>query len=278
MFSYKYTLIGHPLGHSMSPWIHERLFRLADHNAEYTLTDIAPEKLDASVDKLKAFRGFNVTIPYNTVFVNGEGQLFGTNTDCAGFRNSVGDIPAGSRVLLIGCGGVGRMMATECILQGAELTIVERDLERAQALAKELEASDFIRRWLESRSKEDPALQFHPIRVLGEAPAEDFDLLMNATPVGMYPKVDACPVSDEVIARSGRVFDVIYNPTETQLIQKAKALGKEAVGGSAMLVWQAAAAQSYWNNTRFDPNDVWALVGGMEQEVSRLFPPEGSGK
>lgn len=299
MFSYKYTLIGHPLGHSMSPWIHERLFRLADHNAEYTLTDIAPEKLDASVDKLKAFRGFNVTIPYktailphlsgmsddaklyqsvNTVFVNGEGQLFGTNTDCAGFRNSVGDIPAGSRVLLIGCGGVGRMMATECILQGAELTIVERDLERAQALAKELEASDFIRRWLESRSKEDPALQFHPIRVLGEAPAEDFDLLMNATPVGMYPKVDACPVSDEVIARSGRVFDVIYNPTETQLIQKAKALGKEAVGGSAMLVWQAAAAQSYWNNTRFDPNDVWALVGEMEQEVSRLFPPEGSGK
>ena len=293
MFLSKYTLIGHPLGHSMSPWIHERLFRLADQNAEYTLTDIVPEDLDASVDKLKSFRGFNVTIPHktailphlsemsddaklyqsvNTVFVNSEGKLSGTNTDCAGFRNSVGEIPAGSKVLLIGCGGVGRMMATECILNGAELTIVERDLDRAHALARELDESDLVRRWLEVRSKENPEQHFRPIRVLGEAPAEDFDLLMNATPVGMYPKVDACPVSDEIIARSKRVFDVIYNPTETQLIRKAKALGKEAIGGSAMLVWQAAAAQSYWNNTCFNKDDVWALVGEMEQEVNRLFP------
>ena len=294
----KYTLIGHPLGHSMSPWIHERLFRLAAHNGEYSLTDIAPEDLDASVNNLKQFRGFNVTIPYktaiiphlsdmsddaklyqsvNTVFVNGEGKMSGTNTDCAGFRLSVGEIPAGSKVLLIGCGGVGRMMATECILNGAELTIVERDLERAHALAKELETSDFIRKWHEQHSKENPEQRYRPIRVLGEAPEEEFDLLMNATPVGMYPKTDACPVSDAVIARSKRVFDVIYNPTETQLIRKAKALGMEAIGGSAMLVWQAAAAQSYWNNTRFDRDDVWGLVGEMEQEVNRLFPiREGS--
>ena len=276
---YKFTLIGHPLGHSMSPWIHERLFRLAGKEAEYTLTDIAPEDLGASVAELRKLRGFNVTIPYktailphlkqldelaeryqsvNTVYVNSDGELSGYNTDCAGFLHSVGDIPAGSRVLLIGCGGVGRMMATECYLHGTDLTIVERDLPRAQALADELLARF-------------PG-QNGSIRVLGEAPEEDFDLLMNATPVGMYPRVNACPVSDAVIARSGRVFDVIYNPTETQLIQKAKALGKEATGGSAMLVWQAAVAQSHWNNTRFNPDDIRVLVGEMEQEVNRLFP------
>lgn len=273
----KFTLIGCPLGHSMSPWIHERLFRLAGQTAEYTLTEIAPEKLATSVDDLRKLCGFNVTIPYktdilphlrgldelaeryqsvNTVAVNSEGELFGYNTDCSGFLHSVGEIPEGCRALLIGCGGVGRMMATECYLHGAVLTVVERDLDRAKALAAELEE------------------RFHKgaIRVLEAAPEEDFDLLMNATPVGMYPRTNACPVSDAVIARSGRVFDVIYNPTETQLIRKAKALGKEAVGGSAMLVWQAAVAQSIWNNTRFDPEDIWALVGEMQEEVDRLFP------
>ena len=273
---YRFTLIGHPLGHSMSPWIHERLFRLAGLTAEYTLTDIAPEDLAGSVDGLRRLRGFNVTIPYktdilphlkkldetveryqsvNTVAVNSDGELFGYNTDCSGFLHSVGEIPADGSVLLVGCGGVGRMMATECVLHGAALTVVERDLPRAQALAEELQR----------RFQTD-------IRVLEAAPEEDFDLLMNATPVGMYPKVNACPVSDDVIARSGRVFDVIYNPTETQLIRKAKALGKEAVGGSAMLVWQAAVAQSIWNNTRFDPAGIWALVTEMQAEVDRLFP------
>ena len=275
---YRFTLIGHPLGHSMSPWIHERLFRLAGLEAEYTLTDIAPEELNASVSELRKLRGFNVTIPYktailphlreldelaeryqsvNTVAVNSDGELFGYNTDCAGFLHSVGEIPEGSRVLLIGCGGVGRMMATECFLHGADLTITERDLPRAQALAEELR-----NRFPEQKGK---------LRILDKPPVEDFDLLMNASPVGMFPHADACPVDEEIIEHSGRVFDVIYNPTETQLIRKAKALGKEAVGGSAMLVWQAAVAESIWNNTRFAPEDVWALVRDMEDEVNRRF-------
>lgn len=280
---YRFTLIGHPLGHSMSPWIHERLFQLAGTDAEYTLTDIAPENLDASVAQLRKLHGFNVTIPYktavlphlkqldewaeryqsvNTVSVNSDGELFGYNTDCAGFLHSVGEIPEGSRVLLIGCGGVGRMMATECYLHGADLTVTERDLSRAQALASELE-----QRFSEVKSP----LKKGRIRILDKPPVEDFDLLMNATPVGMFPNTDACPVTDEIMEHSTRVFDVIYNPTETQLIQKAKALGKEAVGGSAMLVWQAAVAQSIWLNTRFNPEDIWALVKDMQEEVDRRF-------
>ena len=161
------------------------------------------------------------------------------------------------------------MMATECFLHGADLTIVERDLPRAQELAEELE-----RRFANGELSMPEDYRKGAVRVLGEAPDDDFDLLMNATPVGMYPKVNACPVSDAVIARSGRVFDVIYNPTETQLIRKARALGKEAVGGSAMLVWQAAVAESIWFNTHFKPEDIWALVEEMNAEVNRLFPAE----
>ena len=273
-----FTLIGHPLGHSMSPWIHERLFRLAGQEADYTLTDIPAGALPDRIASLRQLRGFNVTIPYktdiiphlagldelaaryqsvNTVAVNADGALSGYNTDCAGFLHSVGEIPEGSRVLLIGCGGVGRMMATECYLHGAQLTVTERDLPRAQALAGELQS-----RFPDAKGT---------VRVMEAPPAEDFDLLMNATPVGMYPRTDACPVADAVIERSGRVFDVIYNPTETQLIRRAKALGKDAVGGSAMLVWQAAVAQSIWNGTHFAPEDIWALVRDMQDEVDRQF-------
>lgn len=275
----KFTLIGCPLGHSMSPFIHKRLFALSGQEAEYSLTEIPADKLQASVEQLRTLCGFNITIPYktdiiphlakldetaeryhsvNTVFVGEDGALHGYNTDCTGFLRSVGEIPAGARLLLVGSGGVGRMMATECWLRGADLTIVERDLDRAHALAQELQA-----RFPETGST---------VRVLDAAPEdEQFDLLMNATPVGMYPKVDACPVSQRVIEHSTRVFDVIYNPTATRLVQTARELGKWAVGGSAMLVWQAVRAHEIWYGAQFALADIEALIREMEAEVDRQF-------
>ena len=68
------------------------------------------------------------------------------------------------------------------------------------------------------------------------------------------------------------VFDVIYNPTETQLIRKARSMGKNAVGGSAMLVWQAVRAHEIWNQETYNPEDIQKLIQDMEQEVNRLFP------
>ena len=78
----------------------------------------------------------------------------------------------------------------------------------------------------------------------------EIDVLVNATPVGMFPKVDNCPVNDEIIKNSKAVFDAIYNPLETQLVQKAKAFGNKAIGGMAMLVWQAVVAQQKWNDEK----------------------------
>lgn len=274
-----YTLIGHPLGHSMSPWIHDKLFAMSGREADYTLTDIAPEDLPGQMPVLNALDGYNITIPHKVAIIpliseldasaagyqsvncvaNRDGTAIGYNTDCVGFCRSIGRIGTHDRVLLIGCGGVGRMMATEVYLRGADLTITERNPALAESLAAEL-----LGRYPNAKGA---------IRVLETAPEDEtFRLLMNASPVGMYPNTDRCPVSDAVIANSERVFDVIYNPTETLLMRKARALGKQAIGGSAMLVWQAVRAHEIWYGFTYEQEAIEALIAEMEAEVNRLFP------
>ena len=97
-----------------------------------------------------------------------------------------------------------------------------------------------------------------------------FDLLINATPVGMYPKADACAVSDEVIGNCLSFFDVIYNPVETMLMKKARALGRTAVGGAAMLVHQAVKAHELWYGGKFAPEDISSIIMDVESEVDRM--------
>ena len=95
----------------------------------------------------------------------------------------------------------------------------------------------------------------------------NYDLLINATPVGMFPKVDACAVSDKVIENSGSVFDVIYNPIETLLMKKARAMGKTAVGGAAMLVYQAVKAHEIWYGGTFSNEDIAPIIKAVEDAV-----------
>lgn len=274
----KYALIGHPLGHSMSPLIHEKLFALSGiTDYSYELIDIAPEKLPDKLEMLRELRGFNITIPHKTAIIpmtdsmgesalrynsvnciaNNNGILTGYNTDCDGFLRSAELLPLGGRVLLLGCGGVGRMIAIEAALHGAELTIavIPQDLTLAQSVMAEI------------LSKCTGA----SVRIcLVTEISGEFDLLVNATPVGMYPKTDACAVSDEVIENCLSFFDVIYNPTETLLMKKARALGRTAVGGAAMLVHQAVKAHELWYGGQFDPADISKIVTDVENEVDRM--------
>jgi shikimate dehydrogenase len=274
----KYGLIGYPLGHSMSPLIHNKLFALSGiEDFSYELIEIAPEKLAESGDMLRELRGFNITIPHKTAIIpmadklgesaerynsvncisNDNGVMTGYNTDCDGFLRSAELLPLGGKVLLVGCGGVGRMIAIEAALHGAELTIAvlpdavkNAQLVMAEILAKCGNASVKI--------------------CLVNEIEGGFDLLVNATPVGMYPKVDTCPVSDEVIENSLSVFDVIYNPIETLLMRKARALGRTAVGGAAMLVYQAVKAHELWYGGEFDTEDISAIIKDVEAEVEKM--------
>lgn len=262
----KYAVIGHPIGHTMSPFIHSRLFELSGIKAEYGVIDIAPENLEQEYkNTLKKLDGFNITIPHkqniikhidgldkkaelygsvNTVdFKNGTAT--GYTTDPDGFLKALAsvDIKLQNRVVILGCGGVARTMAYEAVLAGSDLTLAVRpdDFELGKALCKEL-SENF------PNAKADCCL----ISQL----SGDIDVLINATPVGMFPKTQAQPVSDSVIAKTAALFDAVYNPLETVLVQKALANGSKAIGGMSMLVWQAVVAHEIWDGSTYDTDEV----------------------
>ncbi len=279
----KYALLGESLKHTMSPPIHRRLFELKNREFTYEIIELPPEALEGHAEYLKALAGFNITIPhkigiipycdkladsakrYNSVNCvdNKDGVHTGYNTDCDGFLATIRAMGAdlGGKVLLIGCGGVGRMMAIEAALAGADLVIavLESDIPLAEQAKKEIIAM-----------KSDAKVTI--VKNTEIDTSVSYDLLMNACPVGMYPRVEGCPVSDEVIEASKAVFDVIYNPRETVLIRKARTLGKKAAGGMAMLVWQAVKAHEIWDSDTYTDSEVQAIIEEMELQVEKDFP------
>ena len=278
----RYSLLGFPLKHTMSPPIHKRLFELSGRadNSEYFLSEIPNEELSGYYNEtLRNIRGYNITIPYKIGIIpylteldesaakygsvncvkNENGKAIGFNTDCKGFLRSVtengGDLSG--RVLQAGCGGVGRMMAIEAVCSGADLVVCVRNgsEEKVQPVI------DYREAHLDDENVAGSKITVvHADEISGH-----FDLLMNSTSVGMFPNVDECPVPDDAIKNSDMIFDVIYNPRDTQLIRKAEKFGKKAVGGMAMLVWQAVVAHEIWNGSEFKFSDIAKLISEMEE-------------
>ena len=279
----KFCLIGHPLGHSLSPQIHARLFELSGEKVEYSLQDIAPEELSSKFGFLSEFDGFNITIPhkmgiidycdelsdgakrYNSVncVKNGDKKI-GYNTDCIGFTKSIEMLGASlsSKVLLIGCGGVGRMMAIETALCGGELSIA--------ALKSDL---PLVEKVIEEIHEQAPDAHVRIAMISGNAiSAEDlhnekFDLLINSSPVGMFPKTDNMPCTEDVLDNVKYVFDAIYNPRDTLLTKTAAAKGCIVKSGMAMLVLQAVAAHEIWDGASYNNEDIEQLISDMEALV-----------
>ncbi len=278
----KYCILGETLKHTMSPPIHARLFELRNREFEYVIREIKPDDLKDSSGELNAMAGYNITIPHKVAIIdcidkldksakrynsvncvdNKDGVLTGYNTDCDGFLETVRSMGAdlSGEVLLIGCGGVGRMIAIESALAGASLNIavLESDIPLALQVEKEIKAM-----------KSDAEISIVLNTEIDKS--KTYDLLVNACPVGMYPKIENCPVSDEIIQKCNAVFDLIYNPSETKLMQKAKEMGKKAVGGMAMLVWQAVSAHRIWDGDEYTQNEVNGIIDEMNEIVKRDF-------
>ncbi len=278
-----YGVIGHPIGHTLSPFIHERLMKLSGIDGDYLVFDVPPDQLEVRFKtELSRLDGFNATIPHkqaviplldsadetaelygsvNTVAFAKDGEKVtssGCTTDGIGFVKALENagIEMGKTVTIAGCGGVGRVFANTCAKAGCRLNILECEaaLESARAFAESIN----------ERFGEGAAKAYLTADFSGES-----DLLVNATPVGMFPKVDACVVSDEVIASAKAIFDAVYNPSETLLVKKARALGKKAITGMTMLVYQAAAAQTFWNGSQFDPADIEQLAKDCFGELEK---------
>lgn len=279
-----YAILGYPLGHTLSPNIHERLFKLSGKEAEYIKLEISPEELTESYEKLSSLGGFNITIPHKVSIIdycdrldtgaarygsvncvkNGDEKV-GYNTDVLGFTKSIALLGAtlSSKVLLIGCGGVGRMMAIETALSGGELTIavLKSDEALVNAVVSEIK-----------KAKPDAKVNVVFINGAVVSPDDfsetpDFDLLVNASPVGMFPKVDRMPCDEGLLKSVRYVFDVVYNPRDTLLVKTAEKYGVKAMSGMAMLVLQAVAAHEIWNGSSFDENDIKTLISDMEALV-----------
>ena len=275
----RFAVIGHPIGHTMSPFIHKRLFELAGLKGDYTVLDVAPEELPVRIDELNALDGYNITIPNKQRIIpfldalDKKAELYGSvntvkngktrtgyTTDPDGFLKALASagIPFKGDVVIAGCGGVSRTFAYEAALAGCRVTIAVRpqSAEKQKALALEIENK----------------LGTEKINccLLSEISGEH-DLFINGTPSGMYPHTDEMPLSSKALAGFANVFDAVYNPLETKLIRAARANGSRVCGGMSMLVWQAVVAHEIWDGTVYDTADIDLLIEESAGEQERKF-------
>ena len=244
-------LIGHPVGHSLSPLIHRTAYEALGMGWHYGLMDVLEADLPSVLAAIDGARvvGANVTIPYkqrvfelldactdtaravgavNTLFVE-NGKLKGHNTDVDGFLAPLHTLGATAprSALILGSGGAARAVAHALtgVLGWKAVTVAARNPATARAL---------------------PGVKALPWDERSEAAAKA-DLIVNTTPIGMHPNVDASPLPDGHTVHAGQiVYDLIYAPRETRLLQQATSAGATPIGGLPMLIGQAAAAFRIW--------------------------------
>ncbi|HUS44494.1 MAG TPA: shikimate dehydrogenase [Phycisphaerae bacterium] len=247
-----YGVIADPVGHSLSPRIHNAAFAETDLDAVYLPLWVEGDaaKFVSGVREFD-FDGYSVTIPHkqsvmramdeinplacrigamNTVQRRTDGSLFGTNTDITAGIAAIEAVVGkgwlkGKRALMIGAGGVGRAMAFGLADAGAEVTITDIDPKRAESLARDAGASTC------------------PIDATQDQPC---DILLNCTPVGMHPNTDASPVPKKMLREELVVYDAVYNPAETRLLREARAAGCRTVAGINHFIRQAVEQFELW--------------------------------
>jgi shikimate dehydrogenase len=252
-----FGLIGYPVTHSLSPAMHNAALAELGLDAVYVPLEVHPEKLEAAVRGLQAcgWWGFNITIPHkqaivplldrleapalevgavNTVRIEADGSLTGTNTDVEGFVQPLSQRQwARKTATVLGCGGSAFAVVAGCQALGFEqIFVVGRNAEKLK---------DFLAHLPNPRGVKtcDWAMV--------ESLMPETDLLVNTTPIGMVPEVEKCPLASlKTLPESAVVYDLIYRPRPTRLLQIAQSKNLLGIDGLAMLVAQGAAALQLW--------------------------------
>ncbi len=258
----RYGLIGEKLGHSYSKEIHESI---ADY--EYEIHPVSKDDFDSFMRK-KPFEAINVTIPYkekvipyldgldenarsigavNTI-VNENGKYIGHNTDFDGFLYTVkkcGITVAGKKALVLGKGGASKAIIAALRSLGAKSIITVYYKQAPGCLTYE------------------ECKRLNP----------DADIIVNTTPVGMFPDNDSSPIDITDYPSCFAVLDVIYNPLHTKLLKQAESLGITCSGGLPMLVAQAVYASEYFRKIKLYDNekDYGILIDDLTEKISRLL-------
>ena len=283
-------VIGWPIQHSLSPPMHNAAFRALGLNWVYVAFEVHPDNVGAAIEGIRALgiRGLNVTIPHKATvvshldeisptsrqlgvvnaIVNADGHLRGDSTDGAGFIRALAEAGEGTSdncVALIGAGGSGRAVALAAAQeQPEELVIVDQTPQRAVELAKLVRAAGGLEA-VRAIAPDSPEVA----RVVSSA-----DVIIDATPVGMYPHTDVAPViSPEWLRPCQLVCDLTYNPRDTVLLQAAREAGARILDGTGMLVHQGAIAFEQWTGEEA-PVEVMrlALLESLERTAHL---PEG---
>ena len=249
-----YGLLGRKLGHSYSPQIHSYL-----GSVPYTLFEKEPEELETFL-RSGTFAGLNVTMPYkkavipylddlsttakklgavNTVVCR-DGKLIGHNTDCFGFRSLVevsGLVPQGKKCLVLGSGGASNTAVAVLKEMGAEVIVISRSGENHYG-----------------------NLHLH----------SDAAIIVNTTPVGMYPHTGQAPVQLADFPHLEGVLDVVYNPARTQLLLDAEKLGLLAKSGLWMLVAQAKESAEWFLNRKIDDSVIGEIHRKLRLQMENI--------
>ena len=248
-----YYLLGYPVGHSVSPAMHNAAFKELGMPNNYSLLEAPREQLPDIVKtriRVDSFGGANVTIPHkmeiiqyldeladsaekagavNTIQYR-DGALIGHNTDALGgvraLTEAYGSL-SNSKVVLLGAGGAAKALAAELAPKVDELTILNRSVDRAKELAERLESVNYG-------------------SITNQSVIQSADILINATPVGMQPNINESPVKPSALHNGLLVFDIVYNPQKTKLMSDAEKDGARTLGGLLMLVYQGFEAFKIW--------------------------------
>ncbi|MFJ8063078.1 shikimate dehydrogenase [Psychrobacillus sp. NPDC096426] len=261
-----FAVIGNPIAHSLSPYMHDIWLSEQHINASYIPIHVEEGKLADAIQSLKLLgcSGWNVTVPYkeaiipyldeiddsakgigavNTVVKTDDDRFVGYNTDGLGFIESLGPLDQTNRILILGAGGAARGIGHAFKQVGfSHIVIANRTYANAKRLVEELQLGQAIT--LEE----------------AEATLGQFDIVVQTTPQGMKSSSATLPIQLSQIKEHAIIADIVYNPLVTPFLEEAKKYNVRTVNGLGMLVHQGAIAFKYWNGIK--PN--------TEQMVERL--------
>ena len=250
----RFALLGEKLGHSHSPLIHNKIFEAFGIEGEYTKLECSKDELKGIIESLREgkYHGFNVTIPYkievmqyldeisdeakaigavNTIAYK-NGKIIGYNTDYYGFRDELiyYNVPVKNKdCFILGTGGASLALYKALVDMGGNVKFVSRS------------------------PKNDKTISYDELK------NRNLDLVVNATPVGMYPNVGLSPIAKELAKKSKYVVDIIFNPKRTQILIDSNS----DMNGLLMLVGQAVKAEEIWQDKKY-PGDVIKLLKEIE--------------
>ncbi len=247
-----YGILGGTLKHTISPMIHQKIFSLLGIEGAYKDFVVNQENISKIADSLKILkiRGVNVTIPYkedimkyldfispeaekiravNTILLKDE-KLYGYNTDYFGF----GKIISNNRikikdevVMVLGTGGAAKAVITFLLDEGVKKIYL---VSRAHKTDSEY-----------GKDKVEYVTYEEIENIKGH-------IIVNTTPIGMYPNIDASPVNEKVINNFNTLIDIVYNPKETKFLKIGKEVNKQVYGGLTMLIYQAIKSEEIWQD------------------------------